>query len=335
MARKELSIEDLYSGIMAGDRAILARALTLIEGRRHDQHLKGQELLKMVLPQTGHAFRLGISGVPGAGKSTFIESFGMFLINKGLKVAVLAVDPSSERSGGSLLGDKTRMRELSTHEKAFVRPSPSGGRLGGVAHKTQEAMLLCEAAGYDVIIVETVGVGQSETTTASMVDFFMMLMIAGAGDELQGIKRGILEVIDMMVINKADGDQWERASRAKSEYEMALHILNSAYEGFYNPRVLCASALMKTGLAEIWEQMIYFQEKGVEQGYIEKKRREQMLKWMWRVVEDELMRNLKESAPMKKVIKPLEKDLLAGSILPFEGAKNLLNTFYKEDWSID
>jgi LAO/AO transport system kinase len=271
---------DYYiQGVLDGNRLMLARTITLIESSLPAHQETVNLIIEQLLPHTGKAVRLGITGVPGAGKSTFIDSFGTLLTEKDQKVAVLAIDPSSVRSGGSVLGDKTRMLNLSVNEHAFIRPSPSGGTLGGVARKTRETMLACEAAGFDVIIIETVGVGQSETTVASMVDFFLVLMIAGAGDELQGIKKGIIEVADGIVINKADGDNVLRAERARREYETALHMLSAGNRKWFPP-VLTCSSLESAGLDEIWKMIGKFQKIMQESGDLEIKRQKQALDWM-------------------------------------------------------
>ena len=274
-------------GVLEQKRGVIAKSITLIESSLPAHQEMAGKIIEKLLPHTGRALRLGITGVPGAGKSTFIESFGTMLTGQGHRVAVLAIDPSSTRSGGSVLGDKTRMLELSVNEKAFIRPSPSGGTLGGVARKTRETMLACEAAGFDVIIIETVGVGQSETAVASMVDFFLVLMIAGAGDELQGIKKGILEVADTIVINKADGDNIARAERARREYEAALHILTPGSAN-WTPQVLTCSSLKKTGLLEIWETVNRHRSALQASGEFEQKRRKQALDWMYFLLEEGL-----------------------------------------------
>src|SRR5210317_1087126 len=255
-----IKLQDIADGVRAGNVRALAKAITLIESRNLDHSLAATTLLDELLPDTGNSIRIGISGVPGAGKSTFIEALGMSLLSQGHKVAVLAVDPSSQISGGSILGDKTRMEELSRQANAFIRPSPSSGTLGGVARKTRETMLACEAAGFDVIIVETVGVGQSETTVASMVDFFLVLMLAGAGDELQGIKKGILELADAIAINKADGDNVENAKRAVKAYETALSLLNPSSPSWKAP-VLTCSALEMIGIEDIWNVVLDHKER--------------------------------------------------------------------------
>ena len=279
---------DYYiQGVLDANRLMLSRTITLIESSLPAHQEMAGTIIERLLPHTGNAIRLGITGVPGAGKSTFIESFGTLLTDLGHRVAVLAIDPSSARSGGSVLGDKTRMLELSVNDNAFIRPSPSGGTLGGVARKTRETMLACEAAGFDVIIIETVGAGQSETAVASMVDFFLVLMIAGAGDELQGIKKGILEVADTIVINKADGDNVARAERARREYEAALHILTPGSVN-WSPQVLTCSALKKKGLAEIWETVNQHRAALQAAGELDSKRKQQALDWMYFLLEEGL-----------------------------------------------
>ncbi len=281
------NVEYYVNGVIAGDRLILARTITLIESALSEHRKLAGEVIDRLLPLTGKAVRLGITGVPGAGKSTFIESFGTMLTEQGLRVAVLAIDPSSTRSGGSILGDKTRMEKLAVNEKAFIRPSPSCGTLGGVAGKTRETMLVCEAAGYDVIIIETVGVGQSETTVASMVDFFLVLLIAGAGDELQGIKKGVLEVAEAIVINKADGDNITRAELAQKEYQAALHLLMPFSPNWTVP-VLTCSALEKTGVDAVWETVQRHREVLTASGEMEAKRKNQAKEWFRFLLDDGL-----------------------------------------------
>jgi LAO/AO transport system kinase len=266
-------------GVLLGDRLTLARTITLIESTLPAHQKLARTIVDLLLPHTGAGVRIGITGVPGAGKSTYIESFGTMLTELGHRVAVLAIDPSSSRSGGSILGDKTRMEKLAVNQNAFIRPSPSGGTLGGVGRKTRETMLVCEAAGYDVVIVETVGVGQSETTVASMVDFFLVLMIAGAGDELQGIKKGVLEVADAIVINKADGDNVLRAEMARNEYQAALHMLMPGSPN-WTPPVLTCSAVERTGIDKIWETILEHRSKLTACGEMSTKRKTQALDWM-------------------------------------------------------
>jgi len=290
--KKKNKLEDLTyytEGVRKQDKRILAKTITLIESARLEHQQLARQVVNELLPHTGSAIRLGVSGVPGAGKSTFIESLGIHLVNQGYRVAVLAVDPSSQRSGGSVLADKTRMEKLSTAENAFIRPSPSGGTLGGVARKTRETMLACEAAGYDVMIVETVGVGQSETTVASMVDFFLLLLIAGAGDELQGIKKGVLEVADVIAINKADGDNISKAQQARKQIENAMHYLMPA-SSFWVPRAMACSSLdtEDPGIQAIWTAVLEYRTKALKNGELHQKRCRQAVDWMWSLVEEGL-----------------------------------------------
>lgn len=280
--------EDLARRVAAGERAALARAITLVESKRADHRTEAQALLKALLPATGQAIRLGITGVPGAGKSTLIDALGVVLTGRGHKVAVLAVDPSSTRTGGSILGDKTRMARLAVDPNAFIRPSPSAGTLGGVAARTRETMLLTEAAGYDVVIVETVGVGQSEVAVAAMVDFFLVVMAPGTGDELQGIKKGILELADMLAVNKADGDHLPRARQAKSDYLTALHLFQQASPS-WSPPVVLVSALQGTGLDEIWGHILAHRDKLGRTGEIADRRAEQRVAWMRSLFEERLL----------------------------------------------
>lgn len=275
---RQPDVDALIRGVRAGERSWLARAITLVESRAVHHRKPAQRLMQAILPHTGGALRLGLTGVPGAGKSTFIEALGMMLCNQGKKVAVLAVDPSSSRSGGSILGDKTRMEDLCGHPNAFIRPSPSGTSLGGVAARTREALLLCEAAGYDVILVETVGVGQSETAVRTMTDFFMLLQIAGAGDELQGIKKGVIELADAIIVNKADGDNKIRARQARVDYARVLHFLDPFTPG-WSPKALCCSALESEGIQDAWELVLKFRDEMRASGVFEQRRREQNVDW--------------------------------------------------------
>ncbi|MDQ2699826.1 MAG: methylmalonyl Co-A mutase-associated GTPase MeaB [Actinomycetota bacterium] len=282
------SVQELKEGVVSGDRGSLSRAITLAESRRPDDQELAQELIAELLPRTGEARRVGITGVPGAGKSTVIEALGLWLIEQGLKVAVLVIDPSSARTGGSILGDKTRMQSLSVSPDAFIRPSPSGGVLGGVARKTREAMLLCEAAGFDVILVESVGVGQSESELAELVDSLCLLLVPGAGDELQGIKRGIMELADLIVVNKADGDRIPLAKRARGDYRHALRMLPPSTEGWETP-VLIASATEGTGLAEIWETIEGHRTLLEESGLLEQRRLRQEQNWLSSMIEEAVL----------------------------------------------
>ena len=303
----------------------MAKAITLVESALSAHQKIARNVIHNLLPHAGRAIRLGISGVPGAGKSTFIESLGTMLVNKGHHVAVLAVDPSSKRSGGSVLADKTRMEKLSIAENAFIRPSPSGGTLGGVARKTRETMLICEAAGYDVMIVETVGVGQSETTVASMVDFFLLLMIAGAGDEIQGIKKGVLEVADAIAINKADGDNIERAEFARKQYETALHYLMPSTP-VWSTKVLTCSSLDhgNEGIRAIWETVLDHRDRFMKSGLFEKKRRQQALDWMWALVEEGLKERFYKSRSIMEALPRIKKNVDEGKIAPTVAAEELL-----------
>ena len=282
------SVEELKQGVISGDRAALARAITLAESRRPDDQEQAQELIAELLPRTGGARRVGLTGVPGAGKSTVIEALGLWLIERGHKVAVLVIDPSSSRTGGSILGDKTRMQQLSMNENAYIRPSPSGGVLGGVARKTREAMLLCEAAGFDVVIVESVGVGQSEAELAELVDSLCLLLVPGAGDELQGIKRGIMELADLIVVNKADGDRIPLAKRARGDYRHALRMLPPSTPGWETP-VQIASATEGTGLPEVWETIEKHRELLEETGLLEERRLRQQQRWLSSMIEEAVL----------------------------------------------
>ena len=315
MASRPQQSSDLAAAIRAGDRATLARAITLIESKRADHRKAAHLLVQDLLPATGKAVRLGITGAPGAGKSTTIDALGTFLTGQGHKVAVLAVDPSSTRTGGSILGDKTRMARLAMDPNAFVRPSPTSGTLGGVAAKTRETMLTCEAAGYDVIMVETVGIGQSETAVADMTDFFLVLMLPGAGDELQGLKKGIVELADMIAINKADGDNIARARIAAAEYRAALNILKPQSET-WSPPVVTFSALTGDGIAELWAQVVAHKEKMSASGELAARRREQQVKWMWTMLEERLTARLRSDPAVRGKLKAAETAVAAGKLAP-------------------
>jgi LAO/AO transport system kinase len=313
MAAARPSVRDLEKGITAGDRGALSRAITLAESRRADDQELAQELIADLLPRTGKALRIGITGVPGAGKSTTIEALGLWLIERGHKVAVLVIDPTSARTGGSILGDKTRMNRLSGEENAYIRPSPSGGVLGGVARKTREAMLLCEAAGFDVILVESVGVGQSEAELAEMVDCLMLLLVPGAGDELQGIKRGIMELADLIVVNKADGDRVPLAKRARGDYRHALRMLPPSTPGWETP-VLIASAAEGTGLAEIWESVVKHREVLDGSGLLEERRRHQTERWLDSMIEEAVLAAVHARAGVKEAIDEAREEVIAGKV---------------------
>lgn len=309
--------------LLAGNRRDLAKAITLIESKREVDRDSSQTLLEQLLPHTGNSIRIGITGVPGVGKSTFIESFGMYLINIGKKVAVLAVDPSSPIAGGSILGDKTRMELLSREHNAFIRPSPAEGALGGVAHKTRETMLLCEAAGYDVIIVETVGVGQSEYEVASMVDFFLVLMMPNAGDELQGIKKGIIELADSLLINKCDGESINLAKRTKSQYQSALNILH--YTGFWTPKVMTCSAVEKQGIDEVWNMIVDFYYSAIKADVFESKRARQNIQWMKRLMHEMIDQRINSQPQIKQLLPQLEMQVTNGSVTPYGAARKIIS----------
>ncbi len=310
-------------GVLDKDMRVLSKAITLIESSRSDHKVLSRQVIDSLIPYSGKAVRLGITGVPGAGKSTFIESLGMFLSEQGLKVAVLAVDPSSSRSHGSIMADKTRMERLSIEPNAFIRPSPSGGSLGGVASKTRESMIACEAAGFDVLIVETVGVGQSETTVASMVDFFLVLMISGAGDEIQGIKKGVLELADGVAVNKADGDNIEKAKQTRKEYESALHLRMPETRTWSAPVMIC-SALKMTGIDTIWETVLDHRKKFTDTGELEEKRKKQSVAWMKELFEDGVKEWFYNKNDAKKRLKKLRREVENGSISPTSAAGELL-----------
>src|SRR5947209_8336364 len=297
-ARPGPDVARLAGGIRAGERAVLARAITLVESRRADHQRAARRLVQEVLPATGQAVRVGITGMPGVGKSTTIDALGLLLTGRGHKVAVLTVDPSSSRTGGSILGDKTRMARLANDAHAYIRPSPTSGTLGGVAAKTRETMLLAEAAGFDVVLVETVGIGQSETAVADMTDFFLVLMLPGAGDELQGIKKGVAEHADMIAVNKADGDNVQRAKAAAAEYSAALHILTPR-SPHWTPPVVTYSALTGNGVAELWRQVLEHRERLARAGELAARRKEQQVKWLWTMLDERLIARLKSDPALK------------------------------------
>jgi LAO/AO transport system kinase len=313
---------ELVDGVLARQPRALAKAITLVESTRRDHQARAEQVLAALLPHTGGAIRVGISGAPGAGKSTFIEALGLHLIERGHRVAVLAVDPSSTRSGGSILGDKTRMEKLSTRPEAFIRPSPSGGSLGGVAEKTREAMLVCEAAGFDVIVVETVGVGQSETTVAGMVDAFVLLQLPNAGDDLQAIKKGIVELADLVVINKADIDP-KAAEFAKHQFENALGLLRST-SAHWRPPVLTLSAQTGAGVADFWGEIARHRKTLEASGELAQKRRRQALDWMWTLIDAELRSRFRHHAGVKHDLEKVSRCVTAGSMTPAAAAHRLL-----------
>ncbi|TVQ41562.1 MAG: methylmalonyl Co-A mutase-associated GTPase MeaB [Geminicoccaceae bacterium] len=324
--RRHQPLDALIEGVLAGERASLARAITLVESRREDHRTQARKLLEAVLPHAGKAHRIGVTGVPGVGKSTFLEAFGTMLTGQGHKVAVLAVDPSSRRTGGSILGDKTRMVALATDPNAFVRPSPSAGTLGGVARASRETILLCEAAGYDIVFVETVGVGQSETLVADMVDLFLVLMLPGAGDELQGIKKGILELADLLVVNKADGDRQRLARQAARDLSAALRILQPDV-GAWTPRVLTCSSTDRTGLEKVWDAIGDHRQALEADGSFAKKRARQQVNWMWAQLEDRLLHLLKEAPTVAQALPTIEAEVQAGTRPPTVAAEDLLTLF--------
>jgi LAO/AO transport system kinase len=323
--RRPLTLDHYVEGVLAGDRAILGRAISLLESNRRDHQDKAQELLHRLLPHTGGAHRVGISGVPGVGKSTFIEALGCSLTEAGKKVAVLTVDPSSGVSGGSILGDKTRMNKLSRDPNAFIRPSPTSGSLGGVHRKTRETILCCEAAGFDTLLIETVGVGQSEVAVSNMVDFFLVLMLPGAGDELQGIKRGILELADLIVVNKADANP-QAAKLARREYLNALKLMRPLSD-HWKPDALVCSALKNEGLDKIWRRVLEHHTALSESGDLEHKRHQQQLAWMWSMVEEQLLSAFKSNPDVRGQLKQLEKQINTGDVTATAAAKALLQSF--------
>lgn len=321
-----MDLNQLSDDLKSGDRRALAQAITLIESTREDHQAEAQALFTELLPHTGNAVRIGISGVPGVGKSTFIESFGLHVIGKKHKVAVLAVDPSSKRTGGSIMGDKTRMGKLANHPDAFIRPSPTGGTLGGVARRTREAMLLCEAAGYDVVMVETVGVGQSETEVADMVDMFLLLLSPAGGDELQGIKKGIVELADLLIVNKADGDLLPAAKRAQADYKAALRLLTPAY-GEWRPSVELCSALEGTGLDNVWQSVESFTATMKKVGMWDAKRASQAVAWMWKEIRERLQNAFSAHPHVATQLAAIEKKVENHILAPAAAAQELLGLF--------
>ena len=329
--RTELSVSDYVEGITKGNITILSRAVTLIESVLPEHQSLAQEVIEKCLPYSGNSMSIGISGVPGAGKSTSIDVFGTHVLEKGGKLAVLAIDPSSERSKGSILGDKTRMETLSVHPDSFIRPSPSAGSLGGVARKTRETIILCEAAGFDKIFVETVGVGQSETAVHSMVDFFLLIQLAGTGDELQGIHRGIMEMADGIVINKADGSNIEKAKLAANHFKNALHLFPTPDSG-WEPKVLTYSGFYGLGIKEIWDMIYEYFDFVKSNGYFEYRRNEQAKYWMYETINEHLRDSFYNNDTIKSMLAEKENDVLSGKLTSFIAAKDLLDRYYKESF---
>ncbi|MDR2788333.1 MAG: methylmalonyl Co-A mutase-associated GTPase MeaB [Candidatus Accumulibacter sp.] len=321
--RRELEVDEYVDGVLSGDRAVLARAITLVESNAERHQDKAQEMLSRLIPHVGKTVRIGFTGVPGSGKSSLIETLGLRLCERGHRLAVLAVDPSSSVTGGSILGDKTRMEQLSRNRSAYIRPSPSGGVLGGVARKSRETMIVCEAAGFDVIFVETVGVGQSEITVRSMVDLFLLLQIAGAGDELQGIKKGVMERCDLVVVNKADGDNKTRARAARADYERILRYLQPSTEG-WKTRALACSAYTGEGVDELWDVVEAFRANTLASGVFEKRRQQQNLDWMHNLVVEQIKRAFYGNANIKLNMQAIEQRVIDGKISPTQAATHLL-----------
>ena len=325
--RREFTVGEYVEGILNGNVTVLSQAVTLVESLKPEHQALAQEVIEKCLPHSGHSVRIGISGVPGAGKSTSIDAFGLHVLEKGGKLAVLAIDPSSERTKGSILGDKTRMEKLSVHPKAFIRPSPSAGSLGGVARKTRETIILCEAAGFDKIFVETVGVGQSETAVHSMVDFFLLIQLAGTGDELQGIKRGIMEMADGIVINKADGNNIEKAKLAASHFRNALYLFPVPDSG-WTPQVLTYSGFYGLGIQEIWDMIDRYFVFVKQNGYFEYRRNEQAKYWMYESINEHLRDSFYNNPTIAAMLVAKEREVLDGQLTSFVAAKKLLDTYY-------
>ena len=326
MARARLSLPQYVDGVLAGDRAVLARAITLVESRREADGLLAQSLLERILPHTGEAVRVGITGTPGVGKSTLLDALGLALIERGHRLAVLAVDPSSTVSGGSILGDKTRMARLAMRSEAFIRPSPTAASLGGVTRRTRETMLLCEAAGFDVVLVETVGVGQSETAVADMVDHFVVLSLPNSGDELQGIKKGVLELADVLAVNKADGDAVAQASLALRELKAALRYLRPRFSE-WTPQALKVSGLTGEGLDELWQTVLDHRAALTATGRLQEVRREQLRRWMWSMIEERLVTSFRADPAVQDKLDALEAQVIAGATTAPRAAIELLQTF--------
>lgn len=328
MVRNRLSIEAYVEGVLTGNRLVLSRAITLVESQLSSDKELAQAVLEQILPHSGRSVRVGITGVPGVGKSTFIETFGKHLTQHGKKLAVLAIDPTSQLTKGSIMGDKTRMEELAHDPMAYIRPSPSSGSLGGVANKTRETILLCEAAGFDVVLVETVGVGQSETLVKGMVDFFLLLMLAGAGDELQGIKKGIMEMADAIVITKADGENKAAAQRAVLEYQNAFHLLMPNTNG-WSPKILTSSALEKRGIAEVWAMIEQYMQLTMTNGFYTRHRQEQNLEWLHALIRQSLEEQFYQNKGIINTLPQMEEYIKNGKWLPMKAATYLLGIFNK------
>lgn len=326
-SRKKLSTQEYVDGILSGNRTILSQAITLVESSLPKHYKQAQEIIEKCLPHSGNSVRIGITGVPGVGKSTFIEAIGVYVTSLGRKLAVLAIDPSSERSKGSILGDKTRMEQLSVEPNAFIRPSPSAGSLGGVARKTRETIILCEAAGFDTIFIETVGVGQSETAVHSMVDFFLLLMLSGAGDELQGIKRGIMEMADTIAITKADGSNQQKAELAAAQYRNALHLFPKSPSG-WDPKVLLCSALTGFGIEAIWKTLTDYTNLTRENKYFSHRRREQAKYWMYESINEALHSHFYHKPEIEDCLPEIEQKVLNDQLTSFAAAKILLQKYF-------
>ena len=327
--RRQYTPAEYVEGILKGNITVLSQAVTLVESSKHEHQQVAQEIIEKCLPHAGRSMRVGITGVPGAGKSTSIDVFGIHLLKQGHKLAVLAIDPSSERSKGSILGDKTRMEQLSREKNAFIRPSPSAGSLGGVARKTRETIVLCEAAGFDTVFVETVGVGQSETAVHSMVDFFLLIQLAGTGDELQGIKRGIMEMADGIVINKADGDNVERARLAAAQFRNALHLFPAPESG-WTPQVLIYSGFYNLGVKEIWNMVYQYIDFVKANGYFDYRRNEQSKYWMYESINEHLKDSFYHNPKIQSMLADREQQVLQGNLTSFVAAKSLLDTYFED-----
>lgn len=331
-SRKTLGVSDYVEGILQGNRTLLSQAITLIESSLPEHIRISQEIIEHCLPHSGKSMRIGITGVPGAGKSTFIEAMGSYLTENGRKLAVLAIDPSSERSKGSILGDKTRMEKLSSDPNAFIRPSPSSGSLGGVARKTRETILLCEAAGFDTVFIETVGVGQSETAVHSMTDFFLLLQLAGAGDELQGIKRGIMEMADLITVNKADGNNIEKAQLAQAQYQSALRLFPKTVSG-WEPKATICSSVTGAGIDGIWDAILQYEHMTRQNGYFDARRHDQAKYWMNETIRNSLVRRFYNDPAVEIMLPEYENKVLEEKMTPFAAARALLDKYFSKESS--